>query len=273
MPKVILVIGSCGLDRLLTVNKYPAPDAKVRTTSYHEVGGGNAANTASAMGLLTDAEFLKQQDIQIRILTKVGDDNVGKQLLDELEKSNVDVSSPLCIRAPPGSTTAFTTVVVSDSEHTRTCIHTPGTCGELTLEDTKAINLDKLFENVVHFHSDSRHTDVSLYLAKEAQSRGLPVSCDCEKDRKTKALDELIQISDILFTNSNYLGPYLCRLERELAESQSLEVNGQLEAPEEVTESMLSLDTTEVLVKSLTPSSFLNRWFPKESPREVVVTQ
>lgn len=43
----ILLIGSCGLDRLLTVSSYPAPDSKIRTTSYDEVGGGNAANTAS----------------------------------------------------------------------------------------------------------------------------------------------------------------------------------------------------------------------------------
>ena len=44
---VILVIGSCGLDRLLTVSSYPVADSKIRTTSYAEVGGGNAANTAS----------------------------------------------------------------------------------------------------------------------------------------------------------------------------------------------------------------------------------
>ncbi len=46
---VILVIGSCGLDRLLGVSSYPVADSKIRTTSYTEVGGGNAANTASGM--------------------------------------------------------------------------------------------------------------------------------------------------------------------------------------------------------------------------------
>lgn len=38
--RVVLLVGSCGLDRLLTVTKYPNPDAKVRTTAYHEMGGG-----------------------------------------------------------------------------------------------------------------------------------------------------------------------------------------------------------------------------------------
>jgi hypothetical protein len=44
---VILVIGACALDRLLTVSSYPVADAKIRSNSYNEVGGGNAANTAS----------------------------------------------------------------------------------------------------------------------------------------------------------------------------------------------------------------------------------
>ena len=38
--KIILVVGSLGLDRLLSVKTYPSPDSKVLTTSYNEVGGG-----------------------------------------------------------------------------------------------------------------------------------------------------------------------------------------------------------------------------------------
>ena len=44
---VILLIGACALDRLVTVSSYPTADSKIRSTSYNEVGGGNAANTAS----------------------------------------------------------------------------------------------------------------------------------------------------------------------------------------------------------------------------------
>ena len=50
LPKeeILLVMGSCGIDRLLTVSKYPEVEAKVRTIGHHEVGGGNAANAAHA---------------------------------------------------------------------------------------------------------------------------------------------------------------------------------------------------------------------------------
>ena len=43
---VVLIVGSLGLDRLLTVPRYPKADSKVRTTSYYEEGGGNAGNTS-----------------------------------------------------------------------------------------------------------------------------------------------------------------------------------------------------------------------------------
>ena len=45
--KCILVVGSCGLDRLLTVQRFPVPDSKVRTTSYNEVGGGTSTKRSS----------------------------------------------------------------------------------------------------------------------------------------------------------------------------------------------------------------------------------
>ncbi len=209
--QVVLVVGACGLDRLLTVPKYPQADAKVRTTNYHEIGGGNAANTAAAIGRLTGAAFARDHKIRVKYLGKVGQDPVGKQLLSELRESNVDISSPLCLQGPAGSTTSFTTIIVSEQEHTRTCFHSPGCCGELTVEDCLKVDMNVVFENVVHLHSDSRHTSASLYLAKQAKQRGIQVSCDCEKDRHIRDMDELLEISDIVFTNSNYLGEYLFR--------------------------------------------------------------
>jgi sugar/nucleoside kinase (ribokinase family) len=266
--QVVLLVGSCGLDRLLTVAQYPEPDAKVRTTAYNEVGGGNAANTASAMGLLSDSCFLKEKKIRIKLLSKVGDDSVGQQLIDELEESNVDTSSPLFCRGPPGSTTAFTTVIVSQEKHTRTCLHTPGTCGELTLEDVQSVDLDEVFKNVVHLHSDSRHTYASLFLAREAKSRGIMVSCDCEKDRKTKTLDELIQLADLLFTNSNYLGSYLERLDMELVAKTA-----RKSLPSVVVKADgLDEDTINVYTKSLSSIAFFTRWY-SQWEKQVVVTQ
>eukprot|EP00934_Nitzschia_sp_Nitz4_P008782 Nitzschia sp. Nitz4//scaffold20_size174350//27134//28802//NITZ4_002083-RA/size174350-augustus-gene-0.44-mRNA-1//-1//CDS//3329541752//8772//frame0 len=275
-PDVVLVVGSCGLDRLLTVSEYPAEDAKVRTTTYTEVGGGNAANTAAAMGRLTQASFL-QRRVSIQFLGKVGGDSVGQQLLQELQASSVDISSPLCLRGPPGSTTAFTTILVSAKDHTRTCIHTPGTCGELQVEDINRVDLDQVFANVVHLHSDSRHSAASLLLAQHAKRRGITVSIDCEKDRHSPELDALLPLCDYVFTNANYLGAYVERRTREMEQHLSVD---SLPAPTFDTSVVDS--SSHLMAQSLVPIAFLNRWYYPQNEkrdssnrrrRQVIVTQ
>lgn len=253
---MVLVVGACCLDRLLTVTRYPAADAKIRTTSYHEIGGGNAANTAATIARLNDAEFVKDKRIRVKYLGKVGQDTVGQRLLEELETSRVDTSSPLCVRGPVGSTTSFTTIIVSEEEHTRTCFHTPGSCGQLELQDCGEIDLDSVFENVVHLHSDTRHIDVSLHLAKEARKRQITVSCDCEKDRQSPALDELLNVSDLVFTNSGCLEAYLSRLTTEEEEFHRVQ---SLPSPTIHHDNSLHEAEQNILVNSLIPISFLSR--------------
>jgi len=286
---IILVVGACALDRLLTVSTYPVADAKIRSTSYNEVGGGNAANTASAIGKLADAKLFcasrisppPGQQIRVKLLSKVGDDIVGQNIIDELNTSNVETSSQLFRRGDSGSTTSFTTVIVDEKEQTRTCIHTPGTCGELSLEDVQSLSqehIDQEFRNVIHLHSDSRHTEVSLWLAKEAKRRGITVSCDCEKDRKTKALDELIEVCDILFTNSDHLGDYLERLtsEREAATGHQPLSTPKITINKEILTALAlkqEHQLVETYAKSLAPSIYFARWQQQHAiGKEVVVT-
>jgi sugar/nucleoside kinase (ribokinase family) len=268
---VVLIIGSCCMDRLLTVERYPRADEKIRTTSYREEGGGNGSNTAAAMGLLSSASFLKEKKLRIKFLGKVGADVVGDQLIHELNDSfNVDTSSPLFRRGEAGTTTGITNVIVSEDEHTRTCIHTPGTCGELTIEEAKAVDMDEIFRDVVHFHSDSRHTEVSVYLAEQAQLRGIPVSCDSERDRGTRFQDRLVEICDTLFCNSDYLADYLGKLNRE-HESR----NGCQSLPEpqiELKGDGLSQTSVNIHAKALLPSAFFSRWH-SQGEKEVIVSQ
>ena len=265
---VVLVVGSCGLDRLLTTKNYPQPDSKVRSVSYNEIGGGNAANTASAIGLLQDASLWTRR-IRVKLLSKVDDDPVGRQLVRELGDSNVDTTSTL-FQICPGTSTAITTIIVELENNTRTCIHTPGTCGELTIEDVESVDIDRIFKNVIHLHSDSRHTKASLLLAREAKKRGIPISVDCEKDRNSTSLDALMELSDMIFTNSIHLRPYLERMELELEANR-----GRTHLPKPRVLALpdnLQKDSVDIHVKSLGPSAFYSRWCP-QTKKAVIVTQ
>jgi sugar/nucleoside kinase (ribokinase family) len=322
---VVLIVGASGLDRLLTVPCYPPADSKVRTTGYHEVGGGNAANTAHTMARLTKARaFLttkknetttKQQqqetmeettashDIVIRLCSKVGDDDIGQKVVQELQMAGVDLSGPL-FHVAPGTTTGFTTIIVSATEpHTRTCFYTPGSCGELTVsqarqllqlssttnddnssdsdDDTDTRRMNEFFENVVHVHSDARNTDVALFLARQAKQRGICVSVDVEKDRGTVALDQLLQLADIVFTgNGPPVQDYFNRLHCDTAAAAELEhppppvlaLHNPTEAGEDEITTENKDDEMKTFARALGPSMFFTRWFHQVG-KQVVVTQ
>jgi len=229
---VVLVVGSCGIDRLISVPSYPEADSKVRSSSYHENGGGNAANTAAAFARLSRASFARlnrnsatdggvsstsPHRIRVKLLTKIGGDAIGQALCEELRNDGVDLSSPLFI-CEANSTSPVTTVIVSTNDNTRTCFHTPGSCGQISSDDVRAADLEEVFRNAVLLHSDTRHTGAAALLAKEAHTRGIPVSIDAERYRGDK-MEDIIKVSSLFFVNEKEVGNYLSTSDRRGVES------------------------------------------------------
>ena len=65
----ILCVGICSLDTIATLDEFPTPDAKLRSTSLTYSGGGNAANTAVAISRLSHhIPHLKQLQLNVDIL-------------------------------------------------------------------------------------------------------------------------------------------------------------------------------------------------------------
>ena len=228
---VVLVMGATCVDRILFCPHHPQPDEKLRTTHTTEVSGGNAANTAAALALVSSAAAFRfrfrfrhnnKNSLRVVLVTKVGDDESGANLEKDLESKGVDCSTPFFEKVP-NTTTSITTVIVSESQHTRTCLYTPGSCGEWTKEQIlQRLQSYDLFRNVVWFHSDSRHTEAALVLANEATKRGIPISVDVEKDRGG-GMPRLVAQASVLFGNQEKLQQYAIR--RLLLPQQHLDVN------------------------------------------------
>jgi sugar/nucleoside kinase (ribokinase family) len=223
------------------------------------------------MALLSGASMFRNGSIIVKLCTKIGDDFIGRQLIDEMEKCGVDLSSPLFKVGEIGSTTGLTNIIVSETEHTRTCIHTPGTCGELTPHDIHEVNLDEVFRNVIHFHTDGRHTEASLLLAKEAKRRRITVSIDVEKDRNSKALDCLLEVADLVFTNSNQIEAYLFRLTRQFEQEVGLERLKEANIIAPGSSSMTDLDM-DLYAQIIKPSAYFTRRYGQEG-KLIVITK
>ena len=280
--KVVLVVGACCLDRLLSVATFPIADSKIRTTAHHEVGGGGAANTAVAMGRLCRSSFLRENNagFTIKLLTKMGGDTIGHQLQQDLKDNGVDTSQ--VHRGGPGTTTGLCTIIVSQeeapAEPTRTCLWTPGTCGDLSLQDLGS--LEELFENVIHLHSDGRHIDVALALAKEARRRGISVTVDAEKDRNSTKQDALLELSTCLFTNAGQLEDYFKRrtmdLEEEHGTQQKMTTLKELPNEKDCTieKGTRNFKIKSIFGKSIRPSSFYLLWYgASQLQKSVVITK
>ncbi|KAK4530919.1 hypothetical protein CCYA_CCYA06G1776 [Cyanidiococcus yangmingshanensis] len=184
---VVLGLGATAIDYLATVDRYPQPDEKIRSRSFTIQGGGNVANTLTALARL---------GIETRLLTKLGDDAIGRDILADLESEGVDTSF-VAVRSNMNS--PITYVIVDESTRTRTCIHTPA-AEELTAADVS--NREALWNRVALVHLDSRHTLAALALAKEAIARGIPIMLDIEKDRPYAL--ELLSLADYIVTNATY---------------------------------------------------------------------
>ena len=221
MEKSILIIGAATLDRLLYIEHFPKEDSK--SACKTEVGGGgNGANTASAIGRLlgpisnldcctSDISETIPIPIPVRtnvkLLSKIANDIVGESLIEELKDYGVDVSCPLLIRSE-GFSSVCTVLVTNNPPYSRTCLFDPGTAGNIVLNDLEGddnadIDVSEIMSHCIHFHSDSRHTEVALILALEARLKGVPVSIDIERDRLSKDFDELMDLADIIFTNED----------------------------------------------------------------------
>jgi sugar/nucleoside kinase (ribokinase family) len=126
----------------------------------------------------------------VAVLSCIGDDAGGQQIIDELATEGVDTTPVVAVaRASSG----FTYIIVNPGAATRTCLHTPGTCGDLTLADIdegvgggsgggsggrrKRSSLDDAWL----LHCDSRHTVAAIAAAKLAAARGILISVDVGK--------------------------------------------------------------------------------------------
>lgn len=173
-----------GLDLVASVPTFPQPDTKVRTESLLSTGGGNTANSLTA---------LRRLGISVSLLSQVGADPSGSIVLSELERDGIDAS---LIIPHPNFPTSLTYVVVATDNATRTCIATvpPDLSPDVVHAD--------LLDGVSLVILDGRHTLAAIALAKLAVARGVPVLLDVERDRPH--IRDLLPLADIIVTNSSY---------------------------------------------------------------------
>lgn len=192
----LLSVGLSTVDFVATVDHFPEPDEKMRSSQLIIEGGGNAANTACAMGRLSQLF-----STNVSLVTGVGDDANGNTILDSVKSNDVNVMAE---RYPGSSPFSYILSADIEGDTTRTCIHQPAS-GEMSIAFVEELSLDEV--TAVHF--DCRYPTAAVALAKRCVNMGIPYSVDVERPRE--GLLELLQHASVVICNSLYCDTILGR--------------------------------------------------------------
>lgn len=105
----VIVIGHSAIDRVYRIDAFPPSPTKVRALEHVETGGGTASNAAAVIARLGGA---------VELWSRVGNDEIGRKVCEELERFGVDTSY---LMQHEGSRTSASVVVV-DSKGQRLVI-------------------------------------------------------------------------------------------------------------------------------------------------------
>ncbi|KAJ1375696.1 Ribokinase-like [Sesbania bispinosa] len=191
LPENRIVVG-CGMtavDFLATVDGYPKPDEKVRTTSFKVQGGGNAGNALTCAARL---------GLKPKLISKVADDAQGKSILKELEADGVDTSFMVVSK---GGSSTFSYVLVDSQTKTRTSIYTPGD-PPLMPDDLSQSALLSAFDEARLVYFDGMSTETALFVAQEAARNNIPILVEAESPRE--GLDGLLKLADFAVCSKRF---------------------------------------------------------------------
>src|SRR6202789_604864 len=189
----VCVVGEINPDLILYgLPKLLKPEEETLVEGFRCTLGSSSAIFAHNLAVL---------GTRVAIVSKIGDDALGKMAADWLASAGVDLSR---VRRAASGTATGLSVILNQPEH-RFILTYPGTMFELAFAD---LDLDFIF-SARHFHVSSYFLHRALRpqmtdLFRQAKARGLSTSLDTNDDPEGKWGEDLLEVLpfvDILFPN------------------------------------------------------------------------
>lgn len=187
MPKRdVLVVGSLNADLVVRAPRFPQPGETLSGEDLHVIPGGKGANQAVAAARL---------GANVSMFGRVGKDNFGDFLLENLKTNNVDTQ---LIQRDDAST--GTAIIVVDSNGQNSIVLSPGANGKVSTADVE--------------HASFLHHDL-LLLQLEIPIPTVLSAAQRAKESKTRVIlnpapakdipDELVALADFIIPNETEL--------------------------------------------------------------------
>jgi len=192
MPN-ILVVGSLNTDLVVRASRFPQPGETISGEDLQIIPGGKGANQAVATARL---------GANVSMFGRVGKDNFGDFLLDNLKSNNVD--SHLIQRDDSSTGTA---IIVVDSNGQNNIVLSAGANGKVSSSDMEHASFSDF--NLLLLQLEIP-TPTVYFAAKRAKENGIRVILNPAPAKPLP--DELITLADFIIPNETELS-LLTRME------------------------------------------------------------
>ena len=182
----ILVVGSLNADLVVRTPRFPQPGETISGEDLQVIPGGKGANQAVAASRL---------GTNVSMLGRVGKDNFGDFLLDNLKSNNVD--SQLVQRDDSSTGTA---IIVVDTNKQNSIVLSAGANGKVSTSDVERASFSTFSLLLLQLEIP---TPTVLSAAKLAKEAGVRVILNPAPARELS--EELISLADFIIPNETEL--------------------------------------------------------------------
>jgi len=188
----IVGIGASTLDRFIVVDHYPTGREVQQVVSSTTDGGGPVATALAVAG---------KYGARTAMIDSIGDDMVGRHILDDFEKYNVNTEA---IQVERGANSGVATILVKQSTGERAVFFERSTATEPEFLDTHK----QLIGTAYILHINGRHRQLMRSAMAVAKEVGTIISLDGGAQRYDEDMKPITEASHIVIVARDYAEKY-----------------------------------------------------------------
>ena len=188
----IVGIGASTLDRFIVVDHYPTGREVQQVVSSTTDGGGPVATALAVAG---------KYGASTAMIDSIGDDMVGRHILDDFEKYNVNTDA---IQVESGAKSGVATILVKHSTGERAVFFERSTAVEPEFLDAHK----QLIDNSFILHINGRHRTLMRAAMDVAKDVGTIISLDGGAQRYDEEMKPITEASHVVIVARDYAEKY-----------------------------------------------------------------
>ena len=188
----IVGIGASTLDRFIVVDHYPTGREVQQVVSSTTDGGGPVATALAVAG---------KYGARTAMIDSIGDDMVGRHILDDFEKYNVNTNA---IQVERGAKSGVSTILVKQSTGERAVFFERSTATEPEFLEAHK----QLIESAYILHINGRHRQLMRSAMAVAKEAGTIISLDGGAQRYDEDMKAITEDSHIVIVARDYAEKY-----------------------------------------------------------------